>query len=347
MRSVAPRLRPRHAAARRRRSAPPRSPASATTLPERGRRQRCRSPSASASTTSWIVQAHGHPLAPPRDAARAAAPTSPPRPASAARSRTPGSTPPSSTSCSSPPPRPTRSRPTPRRSSPTRSAPAAPARWTSAPPAPAFVTALSVGAAHDRGRPRRDRAGHRRRRALALHRLRRQAHRRPVRRRRRRDRPRATRTAAASARSCSAPTASSREAIIARRDDPVIRMDGHDDVQRAAAALVERHARRASSAPASTLDDVDLFVYHQANARITQRGRRAARAARRSASPTTSRDIGNTSAASIPLALALAARRRTGCTPATPCWWPPSAPASPGAARSSSGEAPHEPEAPT
>ena len=90
-------------------------------------------------------EAHGHPLAPPRDAARAAH-----RPRHRGRqgraSRTRGSTRPSSTSCSSPPPRPTRSRPTRRPTSPPRSAPRKANAMDIGAACTAFVTALSVGA---------------------------------------------------------------------------------------------------------------------------------------------------------------------------------------------------------
>ena len=56
-----------------------------------------------------------------------------------------------------------------------------------------------------------------------------------------------------------------------------------------------------------TLDDIDLFVYHQANARITRARRRAARARFR-AGRRLHRALGNSSAATLPLALAAAER---------------------------------------
>ena len=59
------------------------------------------------------------------------------------------------------------------------------------------------------------------------------------------------------------------EAIIARRDDPVLRMDGHTTFNSATAALVNS-TRDAVELAGLSLDDVDLFVYHQANARITK-----------------------------------------------------------------------------
>ena len=95
------------------------------------------------------------------------------------------------------------------------------------------------------------------------------------------------------------------EAIIARRDDPVLRMDGHDDVQQRHRRARQTPPATRSSSPDSTLDDVDLFVYHQANARITKAvAERLELPMERVADYIG--DIGNTSAASIPLALAFA-----------------------------------------
>ena len=51
------------------------------------------------------------------------------------------------------------------------------------------------------------------------------------------------------------------------------------------------------------LDDIDLFVYHQANGRILVRRRRPPRAAERARGGLIA-NYGNTSAASIPIALA-------------------------------------------
>jgi 3-oxoacyl-[acyl-carrier-protein] synthase-3 len=94
------------------------------------------------------------------------------------------------------------------------------------------------------------------------------------------------------------------EAIIARREDPVLRMDGHTTFNSAVAALV-KSTRDACELAGVELDDVDLFVYHQANARITKAvAERLELPAERVADYIA--DIGNTSAASIPLALAFA-----------------------------------------
>ena len=105
------------------------------------------------------------------------------------------------------------------------------------------------------------------------------------------------------------------EAIIARRDDPVLRMDGHTTFNSATAALVNS-TRDAVELAGLTLDDVDLFVYHQANARITKAvAERLELPMERVADYNA--DIGNTSAASIPLALAFAreeGRLHTGDT---------------------------------
>ena len=94
------------------------------------------------------------------------------------------------------------------------------------------------------------------------------------------------------------------EAIIARREDPVLRMDGHTTFNSATAALVNS-TREAVELAGLTLDDVNLFVYHQANARITKAvAERLELPMERVADYIG--DIGNTSAASIPLALAFA-----------------------------------------
>ena len=91
------------------------------------------------------------------------------------------------------------------------------------------------------------------------------------------------------------------EAIIARREDPVLRMDGHTTFNAATGAL-ERSTREAVELAGLALDDVDLFVYHQANARITRSvAERLGLPLERVADYIA--ETGNTSAASIPLAL--------------------------------------------
>ena len=94
------------------------------------------------------------------------------------------------------------------------------------------------------------------------------------------------------------------EAIIARRDTQLLEMDGHTTFNAAVAALVQS-TRDACELAGVELDDVDLFVYHQANARITKAvAERLELPLERVADYIA--DIGNTSAASIPLALAVA-----------------------------------------
>jgi 3-oxoacyl-[acyl-carrier-protein] synthase-3 len=94
------------------------------------------------------------------------------------------------------------------------------------------------------------------------------------------------------------------EAIIARREDPVLRMDGHTTFN-SATAVLGNSTRDAVELAGLSLDDVNLFVYHQANARITKAvAERLELPMERVADYIG--DIGNTSAASIPLALAFA-----------------------------------------
>jgi 3-oxoacyl-[acyl-carrier-protein] synthase III len=93
------------------------------------------------------------------------------------------------------------------------------------------------------------------------------------------------------------------ETIFATHEDRKIRMDGHDTFQNAVKRLSE--ATVAAMARAGLeLDDIDLFVYHQANGRILR-----ALGERLDLPPAKVADyigeLGNTSAASIPLALGL------------------------------------------
>ena len=94
------------------------------------------------------------------------------------------------------------------------------------------------------------------------------------------------------------------EAIIADRTDQVLRMDGHTTFNAATAALVSS-TREACERAGVALDDVDLFVYHQANARITKAVAEKLELPMERVADYIA-DIGNTSAASIPLALAMA-----------------------------------------
>jgi 3-oxoacyl-[acyl-carrier-protein] synthase-3 len=90
--------------------------------------------------------------------------------------------------------------------------------------------------------------------------------------------------------------------IIVPRDEGVIRMRGHETFREAVARL-SLSTVQAARAAGTRLDDIDLFVYHQANGRIL-----SAVGERLSLSPDRVVDCiseyGNTSAATLPLALA-------------------------------------------
>jgi 3-oxoacyl-[acyl-carrier-protein] synthase-3 len=93
------------------------------------------------------------------------------------------------------------------------------------------------------------------------------------------------------------------DTIIAGHDDRFIEMDGHTTFNMAIKVLVES-TQAACDRAGVTLDDIDLFVYHQANGRIIKTvgeklGLRPERVADYVA------EMGNTSAASIPLTLSL------------------------------------------
>jgi 3-oxoacyl-[acyl-carrier-protein] synthase-3 len=89
--------------------------------------------------------------------------------------------------------------------------------------------------------------------------------------------------------------------IVARRDNPVIVMDGHATFG-AAVTRLSQGALDACALSGCTLEDIDLFVFHQANARIL-----ASVADRLGLDPAkvvnAIGDVGNVSAASIPVAL--------------------------------------------
>ena len=91
--------------------------------------------------------------------------------------------------------------------------------------------------------------------------------------------------------------------------------------------------RGADAAPAITAEQIDLLVPHQANLRIIEA------TAKHAGMPMTKVMVnvdryGNTSSASIPLALAQAIEEGPAQAGHRWCCWWPSAPASPGAARS-------------
>jgi len=84
-------------------------------------------------------------------------------------------------------------------------------------------------------------------------------------------------------------------------EDGLIRMAGHETFKIAVAKLSEATAD-AVTAAGLTLDDIDLFVYHQANGRIlTAVGERLGISEERVVDCI--EDLGNTSAATLPLAL--------------------------------------------
>ena len=96
--------------------------------------------------------------------------------------------------------------------------------------------------------------------------------------------------------------------ITASHADRKLRMDGPEVFRHAVARMAEV-TREAVAAPGLTLGEIDLFVYHQANARITR-----AVGERLGLDPERVVDcietLGNTSAATLPLALATRRARR-------------------------------------
>jgi 3-oxoacyl-[acyl-carrier-protein] synthase-3 len=95
--------------------------------------------------------------------------------------------------------------------------------------------------------------------------------------------------------------------VRASREEAILRMNGHDTFRQAVDRLTEA-TLEAVAAAGHTLADVDLFVYHQANSRIIRSvGERLELPAERVIDCVP--DYGNTSAASIPIALAEAADR--------------------------------------
>jgi len=97
------------------------------------------------------------------------------------------------------------------------------------------------------------------------------------------------------------------ECIVAERDQRLVRMRGQDTFREAIDALSAITVEVLAAEGLGT-DDVDLFVYHQANARITAAvGERLDLPRERVVDCIA--ELGNTSAATIPLALADAAER--------------------------------------
>ena len=161
----------------------------------------------------------------------------------------------------------------------------------------------------DRERPRGADPARRRRLHHPDHRLRRQALGAAVRRRRRRRRARARRRTDAAA---IGPIVLGADGSHARQADRRPLRSADPDgrprgVPPRGRADERGDAGRPSTAPGSTLDDIDLFVYHQANARIT-----SALGERLGLPPERVVDcietLGNASAATLPVALAEAER---------------------------------------
>jgi 3-oxoacyl-[acyl-carrier-protein] synthase-3 len=93
------------------------------------------------------------------------------------------------------------------------------------------------------------------------------------------------------------------DVITAAHEDRLLRVEGHETFQTAVKRLAESTVAALARADLS-LDDVDLFVYHQANARILRAvGERLDLPSEKVADYIA--EVGNTSAASIPLTLGL------------------------------------------
>jgi len=93
------------------------------------------------------------------------------------------------------------------------------------------------------------------------------------------------------------------DAIVASHEDRIIHMDGHTTFNKAVKVLVES-TQQACERAGVTLDDIDLFVYHQANGRILRSvGEKLELGDERVADYVA--ETGNTSAASLPLTLSL------------------------------------------
>lgn len=93
------------------------------------------------------------------------------------------------------------------------------------------------------------------------------------------------------------------DVITASHEERLLRVEGHETFQTAVRRLSEVTLEALERAEL-TLDDIDLFVYHQANARILRAvGERLDLAPEKVADYIA--EVGNTSAASIPLTLAL------------------------------------------
>ncbi len=96
------------------------------------------------------------------------------------------------------------------------------------------------------------------------------------------------------------------EHISVRRSDSIIRMSGHETFREAVTRLTLA-TLQAATAAAVSLEEIDLFVYHQANGRILSAvGERLGLPSERVVDCIG--EYGNTSAATLPLALAFSER---------------------------------------
>ena len=120
------------------------------------------------------------------------------------------------------------------------------------------------------------------------------------------------------------------ELVAAGREEALIRMKGHDTFRQAVDRLSEATASAPPQLAGLALDEIDVFAFHQANGRILAAVGERLGLTRERVIDCIGR-YGNTSAATIPLALAEAAMP-TGCSrPASRCCCrAPSAAASPG-----------------
>ena len=131
-----------------------------------------------------------------------------------------------------------------------------------------FLAALRARRRPDRDRPRRPRARDRRRAPDAHHRPRRPQHRRAVRRRRRRRRARRRRRGRDRPDRAGRGRRPRRPHHGAPTTSASCAMDGHRRLQARGQAHVRGDRRRRAPRAGLELDDIDLFVYHQANGRI-------------------------------------------------------------------------------
>jgi 3-oxoacyl-[acyl-carrier-protein] synthase III len=93
------------------------------------------------------------------------------------------------------------------------------------------------------------------------------------------------------------------DTIIASHDERYIHMDGHTTFNKAVKVLVDS-TQEACERAGVTLDDIDLFVYHQANGRILRSVAEKLELPEERVADYVA-ETGNTSAASIPLTLSL------------------------------------------